>query len=194
MCKKVWSSIFTPRAIAFRATKGLDVMSDELAVGVVQMINARVAGVAFTADPNTGNTSVIIIDANWGLGESVVGSGADCGTPDHWIIDKNSFEILRFVLGEKKRAIRCAVDHEGTLVVDLSSDEKCYPCLSHEEIQTVADTAYKLEKTFGHPVDVEWSIDQEGVLYLLQCRPLVVAKKNAVDVVVVVDYMITQML
>jgi pyruvate,water dikinase len=84
---KVWSSSFNPRSLAFRAQNSIPIETDPIGVAVLAMINARSSGVMFTAVPRTGDDSKIVVEANWGLGESVV-SGAV--TPDHFVIDKHS--------------------------------------------------------------------------------------------------------
>jgi pyruvate,water dikinase len=84
---KVWSSTFNSRSLSARRHAGAPLESDPIGVAVLKMVNARAAGVLFTADPNTGDSSRMIIEANWGLGESVVGGEA---MPDVYILDKVS--------------------------------------------------------------------------------------------------------
>ena len=100
--KKVWASTFNPRSLAFRNRQGIPLESDPIGVVVLKMVNARAAGIIFTADPNTGDTTRMIIEANWGLGESVVSGEA---TPDTYILDKESLEIRERKLGPKSRYV-----------------------------------------------------------------------------------------
>jgi pyruvate,water dikinase len=88
---KVWASSFNTRSLMHRAESDLPLESDPIGVAVVKMVNARCAGVTFTAMPHTGDTTKLMSEANWGLGESVV-SGRT--TPDSYILDKESLEIL----------------------------------------------------------------------------------------------------
>jgi len=88
---KVWSSTFNPRSLSARKRVGVSLESDPIGVAVVKMVNARSAGVLFTADPNTGDTSRMIIEANLGLGESVVGGEA---MPDVYILEKGGLAII----------------------------------------------------------------------------------------------------
>jgi pyruvate,water dikinase len=87
--KRVWASSFNPRSLAFRKRKGLPLENDPIGVAVLKMVNARAAGIVFTADPNTGDTSKMIIEANWGLGESVVSGEL---MPDVYVLNKQNLK------------------------------------------------------------------------------------------------------
>lgn len=96
--KKCWSSLFTPRAVSYRIRMGFPHEKVLMSVGVQRMVNAKVAGVMFTLGPATGDHSRIVIEANWGLGESVVSGFVN---PDKFVVDKVIFEI-----SEKKVSIK----------------------------------------------------------------------------------------
>ncbi len=102
--KKVWASSFNPRSLAFRKRKALPLENDPIGVAVLKMVNARAAGVLFTADPNTGDTSRMIIEANWGFGESVVSGEL---MPDVYVLNKDTLEILEKKLGKKSKYVTC---------------------------------------------------------------------------------------
>ncbi len=85
---KVWSSTFNARSLAARARKGLALDRDPIGVCVLQMVNARAAGVMFTAEPTTADTSKLILEGSWGLGEQVVSGSV---TPDTWMVDRTRF-------------------------------------------------------------------------------------------------------
>jgi pyruvate,water dikinase len=182
--KKVWASTFNPRSLAFRSQKGIPLDTDPIGVAVLKMVNAGAAGVIFTADPNTGDTSRMIIEANWGLGESVVNGES---TPDIYIVNKESLEVEEKKLGPK---IRCVVPHEsGTTEIDIPPEKRATFCLNEEEIKTLAKFGKILEDHFGVPQDVEWAIDQDAMspdnVVLLQTRPEVIAQqKTSVDQIV----------
>src|SRR6266700_3578159 len=101
--RRCWASLWNDRAVSYRASNGIDARTVRLAVVVQRMINATVAGVLFTANPLTGRRHQAVIDANPGLGEAVV-SGAV--TPDHFIVNTNSGEIVERRLGEKRLLVR----------------------------------------------------------------------------------------
>ncbi len=182
--KKVWASTFNPRSLAFRSRKGMPLDTDPIGIAVLKMVNARTAGVIFTAEPNTGDTSRMIIEANWGLGESVVNGES---TPDIYIVNKDSLEVEEKKLGPK---FRCVVPHEsGTTEIDIPPEKRAAFCLNEEEIKTLAKFGKILEDHFGVPQDIEWAIDQDAMppdnVVLLQTRPEVIARqKTSVDQIV----------
>jgi len=181
---KVWASSFTPRSLAFRSQKGIPLESDPIGVAVLKMVNARAAGVIFTADPNTGEMSKMILEANWGLGESVVGGES---MPDTYILNKGSLEICERKLGAKQKCVifkPLGVAEEATPIHKRSAF-----CLKDEEVAEVGRLAVTLEKHFGVPQDAEWAIDEDSPfpenIVLLQTRAaVIVQRKSAVDQVV----------
>ena len=181
---KVWSSSFNPRSLAFRARKALPLETDPIGVGILGMIDARAAGVTLTAEPNTGDYSKIVCEANWGLGESVV-SGRT--TPDLFILDKESLEILERRLGEKEFCILCT--ETGVAEENVSSEKRSCFCLGDEEVKEIANYGKSIEGYFkGIAQDVEWAISDQfpegGKIFFLQTRPAIIAeKKSATDTI-----------
>ena len=98
-----WASLWTARAVAYRAGQGIDPRAVRLAVVVQRMVLAEVAGVLFTADPVTGRRSQAVIDAAPGLGEAVVSGAVN---PDHFVVDTTTSAVLLQRLGDKRVAIR----------------------------------------------------------------------------------------
>jgi len=185
--KKVWSSSFNPRSLAFRAQKGLPLENDPIGVAVLKMVNARAAGVLFTADPNTGDSSKSIVEANWGLGESVVGGEV---VPDVYILDKESAKAIKKTLGQKKKYV--AFKEKGVAESDTPVEKSSTFCLNDNELEEIVKLGKILERHFGVPQDVEWAVDQDRAfpdnIMLLQTRTEIIApRKNPVDQVV--DYM-----
>jgi pyruvate,water dikinase len=182
--KRVWASTFNPRSLAFRSRQGAPLESDPIGVAVLKMVKARAAGIIFTADPNTGDASRIIIEANWGLGESVV-SGES--TPDVYILDKESLKIRDRKLGPKSRYI--TFKEAGVAEEEVPPEKKDKFCLSDDEAKEIGRLGRILENHFGAPQDAEWAIDEdlpfpENVI-LLQARAEVIAqKKSPVDQIV----------
>ncbi|KPV61473.1 MAG: putative phosphoenolpyruvate synthase [Candidatus Bathyarchaeota archaeon BA1] len=171
--QKCWSSLFTPRAIFYRTEKGFKHEQVLISVGVQKMVNAKAAGVTFTINPVTGEPNQIVIEANWGLCESVV-SGAI--TPDDYIVDKNTLKII------EKRVARKTVEYVQdpktgkTIHLEVPAERQGQPCLTNEEIIRLAELAKRIEKHYGgRPQDIEWAIDRdlpfpESVL-IVQSRP-----------------------
>jgi pyruvate,water dikinase len=188
--KKVWSSTFNPRSLSSRKHAGAPLESDPIGVAVLKMVNARAAGVLFTADPNTGDTSRMIIEANWGLGESVVGGEA---MPDVYILDKGSLEIIDRKLGSKGKYI--TFKEKGVAEKDTPTEKSHTFCLSDEEVKEVGRLGKILENHFNVPQDTEWAVDEDfgfpESVVLLQTRPEVIAqKKKPADQVI--DLMLTR--
>ncbi len=182
--KKVWASSFNPRSLAFRKRKGLPLENDPIGVAVLKMVSARAAGIIFTADPNTGDRTRMIIEANWGLGESVVSGEL---MPDVYVLSKQNLEIVERKLGKKSRYVTCK--ESGVAEEDCPADLSNTFCLKDEEAKEIGRLGVQLERHFGVPQDVEWAIERDLKLpesiILLQTRPAVIAQKKApVDQVV----------
>jgi pyruvate, water dikinase len=181
---RVWSSTFNPISLSARKRSGLLIESDPIGVAVLKMVNARAAGVLFTADPNSGDTSRMIIEANWGLGESVVGGEA---MPDVFILKKKSLEVIEKKLGSKGRHITCT--EAGVAEEETPSEKKTRFCLTDEEAKEIGRLGTILEAHFDCPQDTEWAIDEDllfpNSVILLQTRPEIIAQqKKPVDQVI----------
>ena len=177
--RKVWASTFNERSLAFRITKGMPLGNEPIGVAILAMVNARSAGIAFSADPNTGDLSKIIVEANWGLGESVVSGEL---MPDRWDVDKGTLEIRESTLGKKDKATICL--DCGIEDAELSPEKACSFCVSDDEVKEIAKLANRLEEHFGLPQDIEWAIIEDQPfpnIVLLQARPVVIAKQAPVD-------------
>ena len=178
--KKVWTSAYTPRAIAFRVNKNLPILSDELGVAIVKMVNARSAGVAFTVEPVSGDTSKIIIEANFGLGEGVV-SGEE--GVDRFIVDKETLEVVEEHVGKKTRYV--VARKKGVEWEEVPAEKQVEACLSKEEVTEVARVARLLEERLGCPQDVEWAIEADlpfpQNIFLLQTRPAKAVKGSTFE-------------
>jgi pyruvate,water dikinase len=148
------------------------------------MVNARAAGVIFTADPNTGDNTRIIIEANWGLGESVV-SGES--TPDTYILDKESLEIRERKLGPKSKYVTCK--EVGVAEEEIPPEKSGKFCLSDEEVREIGKLGKTLENHFGVPQDAEWAVDEdlpfpENVIMLQTRAEIIAQRKSPVDQIV----------
>ncbi len=180
--KKVWSSTFNPRSLAFRLKKGMEIREEPIGVAVLAMVQARSAGIAFSADPNTGDLAKVIVEANWGLGESVVSGEL---MPDRWVLEKESLKILERTLGKKEKVIVGAT--RGVVEEKVPEEKSGRFCLSDDEVRKIAGFAIRLESHFGLPQDIEWAVSSDAAfppVVLLQTRPVVIAKKSASDQIV----------
>ncbi len=138
----------------------------QLAVLVQQLVAADVAAVAFSANPITGNRDEVMINASWGLGESIVGGTV---TPDTFIVRKSDLAVTTQVIADKQQMTVAAPG--GTREVDVPRFLRKAASLNEEQVVEIARLALTLEATMEHPVDVECAY-AGGELYLLQCRPI----------------------
>ena len=165
--RSCWASLWTDRAVSYRATNGIDPHGVRLAVVVQRMADASVAGVLFTANPVTGKRRQAVIDASPGLGEAVVSGMVN---PDHFVANTATGEIVERRLGDKRVAIT-AGSGSGTERVELASGE-AGASLSDDQVLALAKLGARVEEHYGAPQDTEWAIDHDRGLWLLQARPI----------------------
>lgn len=164
--RNCWASLWTDRAVAYRASRGIDPSTVALAVVVQRMVDAASAGVMFTANPLTGRRREAVIDASPGLGEAVVSGAVN---PDHFVVDSASGRILERRLGDKRLVIR-ALPGGGTERVDQTAADEL--CLTDRQVRELAALGGRAENHFGAPQDLEWAIDAGGEAWLTQSRPI----------------------
>jgi pyruvate,water dikinase len=171
MAQSCWASLFTPRAISYRARMNFPHEKVLISVGVQKMVNARAAGVMFTLNPIDGDISRVVIEGSWGLGETVV-SGAV--TPDKFVVDKIVLEISERTISPKH--IECVYDGEtGVIHCEVSPDQQNTPCIDDQEIKELVRIAKQIEDHYGSPQDIEWAIDKDFSfpenIFIVQSRP-----------------------
>ena len=126
-----------------------------IGVAVIRMVNAKCAGVVLTVVPTSGDVEHVVIEGNWGLGESVVSVDI---TPDNFIVNKASLAIERKV----SKKTKCVVSTgNGTVKADVPLRLQDLPCLEDEEIRELVRIALRVEKHFGKPQDMEWVVDRD---------------------------------
>jgi pyruvate,water dikinase len=169
---KCWSSLFTPRAIFYRTEKGFAHEKVFISVGVQKMVNSKAAGVIFTINPVTGDPSQIVIEGNYGLGETVV-SGAV--TPDDFVVDKNTLKIIERRIAKKTVQYLRDLGTGKTVHLDVPVEKQEQPCLNDEEIIKLAELAKRIEQHYGKAQDIEWAIDSDlsfpDNIFIVQSRP-----------------------
>jgi phosphoenolpyruvate synthase/pyruvate phosphate dikinase len=159
-----WTSAGTERVTEYRRAQGMPPPGESLPVLVQSLVVADVSAVVFSVNPVTGNRDEIVINASWGLGESIVGGTV---TPDSFTVRREDLEVERRDLADKAR-MTVAV-RGGTNEVDVPWALHRAPSITDDQASEMARLALALEDRFGWPTDIEccWSHDQ---LYLLQCR------------------------
>ncbi|HEV8193822.1 MAG TPA: PEP/pyruvate-binding domain-containing protein [Ktedonobacterales bacterium] len=163
---RCWESFTAPNAIEYRRKQGLPVEGVRVAVLVQQLVIADTSAVIFTADPVTGDRDVVVVNASWGLGESIVGGTV---TPDVFVVGKRDAAVERRVITEKRR-MTVAVQG-GTTEVQVPSVLRSQSVLTEEQLAAMKRLGLALEAVNGRPVDIECAW-RSGTLSLLQCRPI----------------------
>jgi pyruvate,water dikinase len=165
--RRCWASLWTDRAVSYRAANGIDHSTVQLAVVVQRMIDPRVAGVLFTADPVTGHRGHTVIDASPGLGEAVVSGAVN---PDHFVVDAAG-TVLERRLGDKRVVVR-SLPGGGTEHSARPADTQ-QPCLSDGQIRDLTVLGQRVQVHYhGAPQDIEWALDGAGALWLTQARAI----------------------
>ncbi|MBP2471836.1 pyruvate,water dikinase [Crossiella equi] len=161
-----WASLFGPRVVAYRAAQGL---SEEPAIAVVVqcMVDSECSGVAFTADPASGNRELVVVEAAFGLGEVVVSGAVE---PDRYLVDKNGPRLVDVRIGRKDHKIVRGPDGDDRAVA-LDSSVAASRVLAEPEVLELARLAIEVEDHYGCPQDVEWAL-ADGRLWLVQSRPI----------------------
>ncbi len=164
--KRCWMSLWEERAIAYRARLGFDHAAATMAVVVQEMVQADVAGVAFSIDPVSGALDRAVVNANFGLGESVV-SGE--GEVDHFAIEKETGRVVERRIARK--TVRIVSTAQGTEERHVEGDEAEIPALTDDQLAGLVRRLVEIEQSYGWPQDIEWAI-RGGEFYLLQSRPI----------------------
>ena len=140
--RRCWASLWTERAVVYRANNGIDQRSVHLAVVIQQLVDASAAGVLFTADPLTGHRYRAVVEAHSGLGEAVVSGAVN---PDHWLVDSVTLRVL---------------DGPGD------------GCLTSHQIRQLVHLGQRVQGLFGAPQDIEFAVDATGKVWLVQARAI----------------------
>jgi pyruvate,water dikinase len=136
-------------------------------------VDVRSAGVAFTLDPVTGDRNTLVVEANWGFGESVVSGQV---SPDHWTVDRATGDIVTRRTGDK-RVWSVFSPAAGRVVLEpAAADRAARACLTDDEVRYLARQATRIEAAEGGaPQDVEWAIARglpvPDSVFILQHRP-----------------------
>ena len=167
--RRCWASLWTARAITYRARYGIHQDKISLAVVVQELIDADASGIVFTADPVTGDDFMIEINASWGLGEAVVGGQV---TPDTIAVERSSGRILRTVINTKM--IMTGLVDGGVTSIAVPEDRQNAPALNDFQVLRLVDLAIMVEDLFKDPMDIEWC-RRDDQLFVLQARPITTA-------------------
>ena len=158
-----WASYWNARAMKYRHDASKDHLSSGMAVVVQKMVKSEISGVMFTSDPVSG-TERVIIEASWGLGESIV---SGLVTPDSYLLTKPGLKVENFTVNVKEKGYYL-VDGKDQLI-DLPKEKAEARCADDSILKMIGEQGLALEKHFGCPQDVEWGVE-DGKVYILQSR------------------------
>lgn len=167
-----WSSLFSARAITYRDSMGISHGKAYMSVGVINMVDAKAAGVMFTLDPANGSRLDIVIESNFGLGESVV---KGITSVDRFVVNKIKLQIKERSIQAKQ--VQVVYDEAVNEVVEkeIPAQMRNMPSLSDEEVIYLARQAKEIENYFGAPQDIEFAIHKSAPfprnVFILQSRP-----------------------
>lgn len=172
--KKVVASLFNRRAIFYYKTKGFSETEMIMATGVLRMINARAGGVMYSKNPNNPESNNIIINAVKGLGKLLVDGTTNAET---YVIARNpELRIVEKIPGRQDKMLICR--EEGDIEeIQLPSGTDEFS-LSDQEIIALSKIALQIENYYEEPQDIEWAIDENGSIFILQARKLRVQDKK----------------
>ena len=160
-----FASSLDERVLVYKKEHGSDVRSPSIAVVVQKQIDSEVAGVGFSLNPLTNDYDEAVINANWGLGESVV---AGLVSPDHFIVDKVGRQVVDKKLGAKQVSIWLGPDG-GT--IERKGHRSAELTLSAAQLGELTDVMCRIEDLYQKPTDIEWAY-AAGQLHVLQARPI----------------------
>jgi len=181
--KRCWASLWTARAVTYRARQGFDHHRVYLAVVVQAMIQSEVSGILFTANPITGNRDEVVINASWGLGEAIV---SGLVTPDTITVRKSDGSIVSRQIAAKERMIDYAREG-GTAERATPVERREVPALSDDQVSELVALGQQIEGHYGMPQDIEWAYAQ-GRFYILQSRAITTLAPPAEEAVAEVEY------
>lgn len=174
--RECWASLFTARAIFYREENKISHEKVKISVIVQKMIQSEVSGVSFSIDPVTNEKDKIVIEAVWGLGETIVQGSA---LPDRYVVQKETFAILSKEVSEQP--IRLIKVGKETKEIEVPEKLRQIQKISNEEIIALAKIADELQKHYFFPQDIEWA--KEGKkLFIVQTRPVTTISKKPAEI------------
>ena len=176
-----WASLFTPRAIFYRHQQGFDHLRVGIAVPVQKMVQSEASGVMFTLEPVTSDSSKIIIEAVYGLGETIVSGDV---TPDTYMVDKDGLRISRKTIAPQEWKLikrEGSKGEETNVKVVLTPEEQAQQKISDEDIITLAKLGKRIEDWYQFPQDIEWA-KENNKLFIVQTRPVTTIKEREAKV------------
>lgn len=173
--KKCWASLWTARAIGYRARQDIGAEGVALAVVVQLLINAEAAGIMFTANPLNGNRAETVINAAWGLGEAVVGGAV---TPDTLTVSKLDGSLIARETADK--LVMTVRTESGTEEQPTPDSLQKVPVLSDKQAAQLTQIGVEIEELYSMPMDIEWTL-ADGEFAIVQARPITAMPEAPLD-------------
>ncbi|HEY3120198.1 MAG TPA: PEP/pyruvate-binding domain-containing protein [Vicinamibacteria bacterium] len=169
MIRHCWASLFSPEAVSYRSTHGIAHASVFMAVMVQEMVPSEVSGVAFTANPVSGDRGEIVIESSWGMGAAIVDGRV---TPDRYVVGRDGLRVREQRIADKRFMVPSRLEQtRSERLVEVPLAMRRRETLHEDQVKAVASWSLRCEESFGDPQDVEWAI-AGGRFYLLQSRPI----------------------
>ncbi len=171
-----WASLFTARAIFYRAQNKIDTKKVRISVIVQKMVQSDVSGVMFTINPVNNDKDRIVVDAVWGLGEMIVQGSV---IPDHYVVQKETFSILSKEISDQ--SIQLIKKGEKTIETEVPAKWRSEQKITDEQIVKLAKIGQRLQEHYYFPQDIEWAKEGDD-LYIVQTRPVTTIKEAGKEV------------
>ncbi len=176
------ASTYSERALLYRHARKMRAQVVKAGVVVQVMVPAKASGVVFTANPTTGDTSELIVSAGLGLGEGVVGGLVETDT---FYVRKADGEVSRReIVTKSRRVVPELVRSHGSSLDEVPRELRTRPAVSQQELSKVIALAQRLEQHNSSPQDIEWTLEPNGTLRLLQSRPITTLSHDRMTVLV----------
>jgi len=167
--KEILASKYSLQAVTYRLNRGFKDEDISMCVGCMRMVDAVAGGVIYTRNPVDMADDSIFINSAWGLPKSVVDGSGSC---DLFVVSKKlPREIIRKKVNAKELKFIC-LPEEGVCRMELTGDKKDLASIDDENALDLSELAAKIEEYYSIPQDIEWAVDEDGSIYILQCRPL----------------------
>ena len=175
--KQCWASLWSPEAVFYRATHGVDHASVSMAVVVQEMIASEISGVTFTANPVTGSRDELVIESSWGMGAAIVDGRV---TPDRTVVARDGLRVRSQRVADKRFMVSAYLEAgREARIEEVPHELRRKETLSPELLNSVALWSLKAEAHFAGAQDVEWAWSA-GQFYMLQSRPITVMGREEI--------------
>ena len=176
--KNCWASLFSPRAILYmlhmkKLGVNFSLKNIHMAVIVQKMVNSHISGVLFTSNVINSDPNQMLINSTWGLGNTIADNLI---IPDSITIKKNKFEVLKRIIGKKRKKSIKNPDGAHTVMVENYPKSRKICSLNDNQLHQLHNLGLKIEKEFNFPQDIEWAIENDEI-FILQSRSITTLKK-----------------